>query len=77
MTIVDFLTARLDEDAAAIPSATDPARARLEVTTKRRFINLWTWSSAGTNNAWPQREAELKILASVYAGHPDYQPDWA
>lgn len=74
MTPTDFLSARIDDDSAA--AQTD--RLRAEVRAKRRLIDLLTYSSAGHRKpATPEQDAAIRIMAEVYADHPDYQREWA
>lgn len=72
--IVDFISARVDEDSAGARSD----RMRREVHAKRRLIDLHTYSSTGTRKAIdPVQWATMQILAAIYDTHPDYRPEWA
>jgi hypothetical protein len=121
MTLVEFLTARLDEDEAVARAATarewrltygldpeefgdalllsgpdkahaerhDPARVLREVEAKRRIIERLADAVApayeprtmqtASPEGWDLIEAAdgtLKVLASIYADHPDYRDEW-
>lgn len=56
-----------------------PARVLAECEAKRRIINLHPEAVAPemkAGAAWASGEV-LRILAVQYAGHPDYQTEWA
>lgn len=73
MSLVEFLSARIDDDSAA--AQTD--RLRAEVRAKRRLIDLLTYSSAGHRTPpGPEQDAAIRIMAEVYAAHPNYLPEW-
>lgn len=91
MTIIDFLTARLDEDAraahAASPGTGGPPRARADVAAKKRIVaeyararqeGLAVAASAdgGSLGALYAWRRAVEHLAAVYASHPDYDDAW-
>jgi hypothetical protein len=85
-TLVEFLTARLDEDEAqagrwAFEGATLfgeteyeslSARVLAEVEAKRGIVELMSDEVEYIVNS----DDVLLLLASVYADHPDYQQEW-
>lgn len=81
MNVVDFLTARIDEDEAIIDGRWQAeeigypmddetrewvSRLQSEVAAKRRLMEALPEIGPAT------RSFVLRALASVYAGHPDY-----
>ena len=85
MTLVEFLSARLDEDAAHLPEGFDcwypPERYAAEVDAKRGIVDLLTYATPGHGPRrtpfGPDQEAVLRYLALPYADHPDYRREWA
>ena len=82
MTIAAFLRARLDEDAATVRS---PRSAR-EIEAIRRILE-WhegphSCSGDDDNCLWTDGDDgsvycdTVKVIAGVYADHPDYREDW-
>lgn len=82
MTIAAFLRARLDEDAATVRS---PRSAR-EIEAIRRILE-WhegphSCSGDDDNCLWTDGDDgsvycdTVKVIAGVYADHPDYRADW-
>jgi len=70
---------------AAYIARHDPARVLAEVEAKRKIVNALEQWSDPTNPAIKYAGAELRrdslfhvcvALASVYAGHDDYWPEW-
>ncbi len=51
----------------------DPARALREVEAKRRLL-AETWGGPDHRDMW---EHHVRLLASVWSGHPGYRPEWA
>lgn len=53
----------------------DPARMLAECKAKRRIVGLHLeWE--GDANDYGQTAQVLRLLAQVYADHPDYDPAW-
>lgn len=79
--LVEFLRARCDEDRAWADNpecAEDPARVLREVEAKQAIVD---YESDGHLrglhiDAWGIWRDQLKSLAAVYAGHPDYREEW-
>jgi len=88
MTLVEFLSARLDEDAQMAEYGCDGVgeysrcalmsdRFEADWKAKRRIVDLITFPSGGVRAPFgPEQEAVLRYLAEVYADHPDYQEEW-
>jgi hypothetical protein len=61
----------------------DPARTLREVEAKRRILDehaLNGWACSTCDNEDVEQSfpcPTLRLLASVWAGHPDYRPEWA
>lgn len=53
----------------------DPARVLAEVDAKRRQLDAF--DEYGTHDTWDLIDTTLRLLAIPYAGHPDYQKEWA
>ena len=89
LTLVEFLTARLDEDESYARHDETPhsgpgstARVLREVEAKRRIVDvaaecadgMWhTGYTCGAENGYADI---LDHLAAVYADHPDYREEW-
>lgn len=90
LTIVEFLTVRLDEEAADIDGNPYDARYRdlefgyADITAKRAIVEFMRSEDAvgsGLTDAEGiarslRAIAVLRWLASVYADHPDYRQEW-
>ena len=87
MTLTDFLLARIAEDEATainwvrfevrggIPgNYVIKERVLAECEAKRRQIKHLIDYMEGEYAPW--NETQLQIMATVYADHPDYQPEW-
>ncbi|TSD47967.1 hypothetical protein FFI94_018805 [Rhodococcus sp. KBS0724] len=64
----------------------DPARALREVAAKRAILTEYVnenWvQEQGHRTAWTEggqaaRETALRLFASIYSDHPDYQSEWS
>lgn len=93
MTLVEFLTARLDEDEqVALCSGDGRAlaeadHAQRDVESKRRVVDLhgagphecvaWDEALGTTCTCYEVDCPTLGLLALPYAGHPDYRQEWA
>lgn len=68
--LTEFLTARIDEDERAVGHSRRPAAARVlaDVAAKRQLVRLLGRSAIGN--------VVLRVLAGVYADHPDYDARW-
>jgi hypothetical protein len=53
----------------------DPDRVLAECEAKRRIIDLQRSDLRDDPEDWEADEV-LRLLASPYAGHPDYRPEW-
>lgn len=81
MTLVEFLTARLDEDERWALGASAPLR---EVGAKRRIIALAEQAEEASNTAVGDdymmaamyMTDTIKLLALPYADHEDYRAEW-
>jgi hypothetical protein len=71
--------------AAAHIVRNDPARVLAQVEAMRRIVALhsgrapacgWTQGGTGRHDEEPPC-ATLRALASIWAGHPDWNPEWA
>lgn len=68
----NFLRARLAED---------PSQDAAELHAKMRIIRAWpdpfgNWTADQADAAIAMKEQILRALASVYAEHPDFRPEW-
>lgn len=91
MTLIEFLLARLNEDEergrdrhdhlSVPPDCWGPGRVLAEVAAKRAILEHCRGSiteGEQWNEATQVTDAThtLKLLASVYADHPDYDEEW-
>lgn len=90
--LVEFVLARITEDEDeddACPCCDDgpdtiSGRVRLEAESKRRIVEwaapvLRNWPGAPEGFRYVSDDGRdlLRILAAVYADHPDYRPGWS
>ncbi len=81
MTIVEFLNARWDDAEFREPSPTD---VMADIAAKRRvmawYVDSKEWGEQGHHDEYASDASGLKtalvLLASAYAEHPDFNPEW-
>jgi hypothetical protein len=80
MTLIEFLAARLDEDASNLPSGFDcwyePERYEREVEVKRAVLEWHAASDYCCDTFDVDLCPTVLALAAVYSHHPDYRPEW-
>lgn len=80
--VVAFLRARLDEDEDYLRRAwpEDPPyrddRVRREIEAHRRLLDEMAPDLAHDNGGPSTAHWTLGVLTSVWADHPDFDPDW-
>jgi len=75
--LVEFLRARIDEDEAAARREQDEVAERILAQGDDGAVTE-EWSRTHILHPgadWPC--PTLRAFAAVYAGHPDYRPEWA
>lgn len=84
MTIVEFLAARLDEEETELKArrkvgVPDPPESYRDLEAKRDILAsepLDRCDSHYTCHAWVEWDRVVRLLASVYADHADYDLTW-
>lgn len=90
MTLVEFLTARLDEDEAKAHRARvegeqwPSARVLADVDAKRRIVDSYRWQIDNADRPFASErigeariaEHHVKLLALSYADNPDFREEW-
>jgi Family of unknown function (DUF6221) len=75
-----FLFARIDEDEAAGQAAVksvESARVMSEVRVKQHIVERVALAASGPDPGLAEMSRDVMLmLAEVYCGHPDYQPEW-
>lgn len=80
------ITPAVDEEIGPHIARHDPARVLREVAAKRNILTEYVnenWVQAqGHRTAWTEggqaaRETAVRLFASVYSDHPDYQSEWS
>lgn len=75
--LVEFLRARLDEDEAAARSIGELTAYRYDFPGRRRVETRSGVAELDLDQMAPvEPRHTLRILASVYVDHPDYDPTW-
>ena len=89
MTLTEFLLARVAEDEQGAPGVLNWLavrddyetydRVRADCEAKRRIVEQWERISTRLQVDLDQTQGweTLRVLASVYSDHPDYDPAWA
>ena len=80
MTLTEFLEARIAEDEATVEGMdVRSARVAAECDAKRAILNI-DWGALcdvpACSGGYEARDGVLLPLAYIYAGHPDYLPEW-
>jgi hypothetical protein len=86
MTLIEFLLARITDDEALAANASSyywgrrtlSERVLAECEAKRRIIEAAPWANNGGHSAMKDLPGRwiLRLLAAVYADHPDYRDEW-
>jgi hypothetical protein len=84
MDLIEFMTARLDEEeSAASQHSGEPLADRVlaTVATHRRILERATSADVDEDDmcavaAFDEAEYIVCILAEMYADHPDYREEW-
>lgn len=80
---LEFYGPDLSDEVRAHAARQNPARALREVEAKRRILRAHEkWCEGRCEAKYPEGGFDaahywsIKTLAAVYAGHPDYLPEW-
>lgn len=85
MTIVEFFTARLDEDAAQLAQLRggwfDTSRFERDIAAKRKILDLHRQLAGAERQdvvglGATALEDAIRFLCETFADHPDYDPAW-